>query len=155
MGFPTEAGNGSYWNADYFLVVSDRTKQREVIDAYLNSLYSLARQSELSCPVRNDIVEKNIYYMDDYMDTSLSEHPWKYSIGGGRYEALHTKPDGSPWTAEYRDILDKAVPRCQSTYYIEDIILEEAATYLSKVKTAEQVAETIQNRVQLYLNEQQ
>ena len=155
VGFPTEAGNGSYWNADYFLVVSDRTKQREVIDAYLNSLYSLARQSELSCPVRNDIVEKNIYYMDDYMDTSLYEHPWKYSIGGGRYEALHTKPDGSPWTAEYRDILDKALPRCQSTYYIEDIILEEAATYLSKVKTAEQVAETIQNRVQLYLNEQQ
>ena len=43
-----------------------------------------------------------------------------------------------PWTAEYTQILNRAVPRCQSTYYIEDIILEEAATYLSGIKTAEQ-----------------
>lgn len=155
VGFPTESGNGSYWNADYFLVVNNRTKHRELIDAYLNSLYSWSRQSELLRPVRRDIVTKNISYMDDYTDSSLSGHPWKYSTGGGRYEALHTKPDGSPWTAEYTDILDRAVPRCQSTSYIEDIILEEASTYLSGVKTAEQAAETIQNRVQLYLNEQQ
>ena len=155
VGFPTEAGNGSYWNADYFLVVSGRAEHREWIDAYLNSLYSWSRQSELLRPVRKDIVEKNIYYMDNYTDPSLSGHPWKYSTGGGRYQALHTKPDGSPWTAEYTQILNRAVPRCQSTYYIEDIILEEAATYLSGIKTAEQAAETIQNRVQLYLNEQQ
>lgn len=56
---------------------------------------------------------------------------------------------------EYKDILDRAVSRPQNTYYIEDIILEEARTYLSGVKTAKQVAEIIQNRVQLYLNEQQ
>lgn len=89
--------------------------------------------------------------MDDYP----TELPWKYSTGGGQYHGLRTKPDGSPWTEEYKDILDRAVSRPQNTYYIEDIILEEARTYLSEVKTAKQVAEIIQNRVQLYLNEQQ
>lgn len=155
VGFPTESGEGSYWNADYFLVVSARTEHRELIDAYLNSLYSWSRQSELLRPVRRDTVEKNICYMDSYTDASLAGHPWKYATGGGKYETLRTKPDGSPWTAEYTDILDRAVPRCQSACFIEDIILEEASAYLSQIKTAEQTAEAIQNRVQLYLNEQQ
>ncbi len=151
VGFPTEAENGSYWNADYFLVVSAQAEHRELIDAYLASLFGWQRQRELSHPVRNDILEKSIVYMDDYP----TELPWKYSTGGGQYHGLRTKPDGSPWTEEYKDILDRAVSRPQNTYYIEDIILEEARTYLSGVKTAKQVAEIIQNRVQLYLNEQQ
>ena len=151
VGFPTEAENGSYWNADYFLVVSAQAEHRELIDAYLTTLFGWQRQRELSHPVRNDILEKSIVYMDDYP----TELPWKYSTGGGHYHGLRTKPDGSPWTEEYKDILDRAVSRPQNTYYIEDIILEEARTYLSGVKTAKQVAEIIQNRVQLYLNEQQ
>lgn len=149
VGFPTEAGNGSYWNADYFLVVNARAEHRDLIDAYLATLFSWHRQRELSHPVRNDIVETGVYYTD------VPKPSWEYTLGGGTYYLLATKPDGSPWTEEYKDILERAVSRPQNTYYIEDIILEEARTYLSGVKTAEQVAEIIQNRVQLYLNEQQ
>ncbi len=149
VGFPTEAGSGSYWNADYFLVVNARAEHRNLIDAYLATLFSWHRQRELSHPIRNDIVETGVYYTD------VPEPSWEYTMGGGTYYLLATKPDGSPWTEEYKDILDRAVSRPQNTYYIEDIILEEARTYLSGVKTAKQVAEIIQNRVQLYLNEQQ
>lgn len=151
VGFPTQAGNGSYWNADYFLVVSTRAQHRELIDAYLAALFGWHRQRELSHPVRSDIVERNIYYMED----APTDSPWSYTVGGGVYHSLATKPDGSPWTEEYQGILERAVGRSQNTCYIEDIILEEAATYLSGVKTAQQVAEIIQNRVQVYLNEQQ
>ena len=150
VGFPTGTGNGSYWNADYFLVVSARAEHRDLIDAYLASLFDRERQVELSHPVRNDLVDTQIYH-SEYSPIS----PWSYNTGGGIYIPLATKPDGSLWTEEYKDILSRAVPRPQNTYYIEDIILEEAASYLSGVKTAEQVAEIIQNRVQLYLNEQQ
>lgn len=150
VGFPTETGKGSYWNADYFLVVNTQAEHRELIDAYLTSLFEWNRQRELFHPIRNDILETSLYYAD-YNPAD----PWEYSVGGGVYYVLDTKPDGNPWTKEYKDILDQAVPRPQDTYYIEDIILEEVATYLSGIKTAEQVAEIIQNRVQLYLNEQQ
>jgi len=149
VGFPTEAGSGNYWNADYFLVVNAQAEHRDLIDAYLASLFSLPRQRESSHPVRNDIIEASISYMD------VPQPSWQYTMGGGVYHPLATKPDGSPWTEEYKDILSRAVPRPQNTSYIEEIILEEAAGYLSGIKTAEQVAEIIQNRVQLYLNERQ
>ncbi len=150
VGFPTEAECGSYWNADYFLVVNEKAEHRELIDAYLATLFSWYRQRELSHPVRRDTVDKNIYYMEDDPIGS----PWNYTIGGGVYYRLATKPDGQPWTEEYKDLLDRAVPRPQDTRMIENIIMEEADTYFSGVKTAQQVAEIIQNRVQLYLNEQ-
>ncbi len=119
VGFSTETGSGSYWNADYFLVV-------------------------------NDLVDMRVQYFEDHPIS-----PWSYSMGGGSYTPLTTKPDGSPWTEEYKDILGRAVPRPQNTWYIEQIILEEAGGCLSGVKTPEQVAATIQNRVQLYLDERQ
>ncbi|MDD6503040.1 MAG: hypothetical protein PUF46_05935, partial [Oscillospiraceae bacterium] len=37
---------------------------------------------------------------------------------------------------------------------INDILLEEASAYFNGVKTAEEVSEIIQNRVALYLKEQ-
>ena len=94
-------------------------------------------------------MDASIFYVKDSAD------PWQYYIGSGIYYGLCTKPDGTPWTEEYKSILDRAVPRAQNTYSIEKIILEDAAAFLSGKKTADQVAETIQNRVQLYLNEQE
>lgn len=149
VGFPTGSGNGSYWNADYFLVVNAQARYRETVDAFLISLFDEQWQRELSHPIRRDLLEASICYMAD-----SPESPWQYSIGSNMYYGLSTRPDGTPWTAEYKDILDRAVPRSQNTRFIEDIILEEAAAYLSGRKTAQQVAATTQNRVQLYLNEQ-
>ncbi len=150
VGFPTGTGSGSYWNADYFLVVNAQAQHRDFIDAYLASLFSRERQRELPRPVRNDLVDMRVQYFEDHLIS-----PWSYSMGGGNYIPLTTKPDGSPWTEEYKDILGRAMPRPQNTWYIEQIILEEAGGCLSGVKTPEQVAETIQNRVQLYLDERQ
>ena len=149
VGFPTEAENGSYWNADYFLVVNARAKHRELIDDFLAALFDSSRQRELSHPIRNDMLETGLYYMED-----SPEYPWQYYIGSGTYYVLTTKPDGSPWTEEYKSILEQAVPRAQNTFYIEEIIVEEADSFISGDKTAAQVAEIIQNRVQLYLDEQ-
>jgi len=39
VGFPTEAGSENYWNADYFLVVNAQAEHRDLVDAYLASLY--------------------------------------------------------------------------------------------------------------------
>lgn len=149
VGFPTEEGGGSYWDADTFLVVNAQAEHREWIDAFLVSLFDQSRQRELSHPIRNDLLDASIFYVEDSAD------PWQYYIGSGIYYGLCTKPDGTPWTEEYKSILDRAVPRAQNTYSIEKIILEDAAAFLSGKKTADQVAETIQNRVQLYLNEQE
>ncbi len=149
VGFPTESGSGSYWNADYFLVVNARAKHRELIDDFLAALFDSSRQRELSHPIRNDMLETGLYYMEDSL-----EYPWQYYIGSGTYYVLTTKPDGSPWTEEYKSILEQAVPRAQNTFYIEEIIVEEADSFISGDKTAAQVAEIIQNRVQLYLDEQ-
>ena len=54
---------------------------------------------------------------------------------------------------EYLLFLENCAPLPQSYEMIEDIVLEEVEVYFSSNCTAEQAAEKIDNRVQLYLDE--
>ncbi|MDR0948145.1 MAG: hypothetical protein LBM69_01350 [Lachnospiraceae bacterium] len=56
--------------------------------------------------------------------------------------------------AAIRHLIDSAMTRYEYNADILDIIQEESAAYLSGNKPIENVADVIQNRVGLYLNEQ-
>lgn len=144
VGFPTENGCGNYWNCDYYVVVNKDTAHWETVKEYLVSLFALSNQEESWSPVRNDMIEEYIH--PNYYNPSDDGLLWKtYPIP--------SKPDGSTWDQEYRELLETAVPYRESTSAIKRIILEELGSYYSGDKDAQPVAALIQNRVQLYLNE--
>lgn len=90
------------------------------------------------------------------MERQRGEQPhWEYSLGGGTYDYLNTKPDGTTWLEEYQELLEQSVPREVGYDAVLAIIQEEAANYFNGTKDAASVADIIQNRVQIYMNEQQ
>lgn len=82
-----------------------------------------------------------------------AEGPVKRKAGGGAI----IEGDGKPLTEqdmeELRQILEEARYPVFQTEEILDIICEEAQHYFNGVKSVEQVADVIENRVRLYLKE--
>lgn len=154
VGFPSQNSQGNYWTCDSFLVVNRNTAYWEQIKAYLISLFDHSRQLGHMGAVRNDMIQaynsglKGQLHYDDY-------DPF-HSLKWGTY-IIPEKPDGPPgstWDREYLELLNSAVPYRNRASAVEDIVLEELDSYFSGDKDAETVAALIQNRVQLYLDEQ-
>ena len=61
--------------------------------------------------------------------------------------------DDTFWNAYY-DVLEKMDTPKGANYEVICIVLEESAALFAGQKTAAEVAELIQNRVQVYVNEQ-
>ena len=55
--------------------------------------------------------------------------------------------------AEYRQMIEEARPLPVRTKFILDVILEEAQDYFDGYKSTDEVIKLINNRVQLYLDE--
>lgn len=147
VGYPTENSQGNYWTCDYYVVVNKDTMYPEQIKEYLISLFDYSKQIGNEGAIRKDLIEGNIHYDES---NSLSPLTWGMYI-------IPEKPDGPPgstWDQEYMDLLNSAVPYRNSTSAVENIILDELASYFSGDKDAQTIAARIQNRVQLYLNEQ-
>lgn len=54
-GFPTEEGRGCYGDCDYYLAVSRDTDKWEVINRFLEHIYSLERQRKLELNWRSAV----------------------------------------------------------------------------------------------------
>ena len=61
--------------------------------------------------------------------------------------------DNTFWDSYY-DVLEKVNTPKGADYEVTCIVLEESAAFFAGQKTAEEVSELIQNRVQVYVNEQ-
>lgn len=147
VGYPTVNSQGNYWTCDYYVVVNQNTMYLEQIKEYLISLFDYSNQIGNEGAVRNDLLEGNIHYNEFNPFSPLMWGPY----------LIPEKPDGPPgttWDQEYMDLLNSAVPYRNSIGAVENIILEELDSYFSGDKDAQTVADLIQNRVQLYLNEQ-
>lgn len=149
VGFPTENACGNYWKCQYYVVVNKNTEHWEQVKEYLISLFEYDRQrsSDTNGPVRNDLIEGNLYY-----DETNPYHKLLYNSGDG-WIWIYEKPEGGTWDKEYIELLNSCQPYRNRTREIENIIMEEADSYFSGNKDVETVTELIQNRVQLYLNE--
>lgn len=145
VGFPTEGGNGNYWKADYYLVMSKDAAHKEELKEFIASVYEPERQRGTAHPVRNDL---------SALYTVNFDGRWSYNAGNGIYYPLEGKADGSSWEEEYQATLNQCVARSANMGSIVTIISEETASYFSGSRDVQKTVETIQNRVQLYLDEQ-
>lgn len=131
-----------------YLVVNAKAAQSPGVKEYLRFLLSYENQYTLLQPLRRDVYENRLtrdpisglYYMPTTLDNSHS-----YS--------MEPKPDGSSYLEDYLSFIDsiQVTPNYHPT--ITSILGDELDAYLNNDRSARETAAIIQNRVQLYLDE--
>lgn len=102
VGFPTEGGNGNYWNAPYYLVMNKESAHKEELKEYIALVFGEERQRGTDNPVRNGLISQ--------YTVNFGGH-WSYNKGDGNFYPLEAKPDGSSWGEEYQAVLNQCVAR--------------------------------------------
>lgn len=146
IGMPTEKGKGNYLECPGVLVVKKDVSDKEAVAAYLECFLSDEVQGigeELS--VRKLSTEDIVYEED-------GEAFWQVN-GGSVLYSLTVFEDGTTSLHEAKELLENCVPAPKKYEALQNIIMEEVQAYYPGEKSATEVAEIIDNRVQLYLDE--
>lgn len=150
VGLPTSEAYSGFWVCNHFLVINKNSQHMDTIKDFLKELLSEENQGRaMLISVREDAIRSN---MEPITINEYGEKTDVYVNNDGLIMEVEVKPDGTSYLEEYIDFLKKCGPIPYSDETIQEIILEEAEMFFSGVKTAEQTAEVIQNRVQLYLD---
>lgn len=159
VGMPSENGQGFIALSYKYVTMNAFSKNRELAADFLEYLLSEKCQVKYGRGkwVRRDVIESHvrervttvIYKTPDSEGEEVIEcHFQQY----GGVMPLAVDENGDSFVKEYLDIMDKARP--YSTHSeVRAIISEEADAYFAGAKTVDEVADIIQNRVQLYLKE--
>ena len=145
IGFPD---HGSQVMASHYLVVNARSAEYSALKEYLNFLLSYENQYTLIHPHRKDMYDNRltkdpisgIYYMSYFLDNSVSGY-------------VEPKANGDSYLEDYLAFIESAAPLRSTHPDISQIVYDEFEDYLNSNKSAREVAAIIQNRVQLYLDE--
>ena len=143
VGYPVEEGSGNYFSAGGLLAVNRNAQDKTAIKAFVEYMLSLENQAEFknSLSVRRDITDATVQY-NEYAE----QYMWE-GLG-----LLPNKADGSTYVEEYKAFMESCLPAKGDTVLF-DIIWEEAESYFSDAKKAQDVVRAIDNRIQLYLDE--
>ena len=150
VGFPGQEGYGVTGSYE-MLVVNANSENKEAALEFLWDLFSLKTQQGLTgSSVREDVIRESVHEKGTDFLTTLGPG---YDLGNGRYKALEAKEDGSSFLEEYVTALKGLEGQDSRTEAVTDIVEGEAAQYFAGDRSAEEIAKIIQNRVQLYLDE--
>lgn len=160
IGFPTEGNTGGHRITAEILEINRNSSHTEGAMQFLEYLLSeeqQTRQADLllkegsvsSYPVRNDTLEK---LFDD-----LRERAEVWAKAQEQGQDVWTEGTVLTLTSEQYDalweVLENAQVYSNDTEMVLDMLSEEAGAYWSGSKTAQQVMDILNNRVQLYLDE--
>ena len=152
VGFPVESGSGCYVDSYSFgyLVVNAQTKYREEISKFFAQILDYDNQFETNGgTVRMDVIRNSVIYDEwlqkDVMLRSNDKIPVSMQI--------EVKPDGTSYLEEYLAFVETCEPKPYWSQDIRSIIGEEISSFFEGKKSAGEVADVIQRRVQLYLDE--
>lgn len=155
-GFPCSGKNGNAIFSETGFSISAKSKNQDGAWEFVLSLLSDDYQQSTDCfPVKKSALEIKAAEAMVY-DEKRAEQPLEYTIGSvgigisGDIEIGEPKQADIDRVNELINSLDKQM-KCDDMAL--HIITEEASAYFSGSKTPQEAAELIQNRVQLYLNE--
>ena len=158
IGFPNELGvNCSILTPNARFAVSSQTKYPEECWKFLRKLYLDEYQDtiEYDFPIRKD-------KFDELAKKSMEKQFWIDDDGEKHYEEEYywvgdTQIEVQPLTQQDVDTVTDFVESLTLTYSsneaVSNIISEEAAAYFKGQKSAQEVADIIQSRVSIYVNE--
>lgn len=149
VGYPTESGSGSYVNCSRLMAVNAAAEHYDIATGFIKEMLSeeVQRENFGISSVRRDVLTENVVEHSPFCETPV------FMMGEKAYTQLEGKADGSSWMREYVELLEKGVPGNWEASEIQKIVMEEASAYFDGDKSAEDVAEAIQSRVSLYLDE--
>ena len=152
VGYPGQEGYG--YAASYeFVVVNANSKNKEAAMEFLWNLFSLESQQKIDgngASVREDVVRESVV-LKDWGD---GRGPiYYYYTGDEGYMNVEVKEDGSSFLEEYVTALKGLEGQDSRSKAVIDIVESEAEAYFAGDRPAKEIAKIIQNRVQLYLDE--
>ena len=155
IGFPSENGEAGHIMQVYDFAVNQSCKYPEAAVAFLEFLQSEERQNymaeymgklDVGFPVRRASLEQVL----DKTVNGEYEYGDKTEIMG---EEIKIVPASQENVQKFLQVVETAKPYSKNTEALFPIIDEELAPYYAGDKSAEEVLDVLQNRVQLYLDE--
>lgn len=155
IGFPGEDGSSSFVEnySQGYLAVNINAEHKDEIKDYLNFLLSYEKQYEVyGSSVRLDVIRDSIVTIDYYggekgLGQRTAVEP------NGPIRDIPLKPDGTSFLEEYLEFVQNCKPDPARIPQLPEIIGAELQSCFEGGKSAEDAAATIQNRMQLYLDE--
>lgn len=153
VGFPSYGDSGHYMGSpNGYLVVNKNAAHLEEIKEYMALFLDYDSQMALTfaCSVRRDVTEDRVQVNFDGEPVFVT---YDSSYGQLQSPIEDLKPDGTTYIKEYMDFLESSVPWPEDPSQISAILKEELGAYFSGAKSLEETVDVLQNRVQLYLDE--
>lgn len=156
VGYPNDMGiNNSVIYPSKRLAISAQSKNKDSAWEFLKKFLTEEYQDEVYYfPVRKTSFDKKAmettqkpYYMDDDKKVEYDE---SYFIGGQDIKAV---PFTQEEVLEYTNFVKSLKLVSNYNVNVNNIIFEEASAYFSGQKSAEEVADIIQSRLSIYVNE--
>ena len=141
LGYPNSNADGLSFFPEYVCGITTSCKDPELAWDFVRLFLLDDVQDSLSVgfiPVSKDAAAKQI----------------QSAVSRLRDDGLDTDDVDNTFWDSYYDVLEKVNTPKGANYEVTCIVLEESAAFFAGQKTAEEVAELIQNRVQVYVDEQ-
>ncbi len=149
VGFPTEGTSGNYLFSDGYLVVNAASTHKEEIAAFITHLLDYKNQFTVNyTSVRRDVIADCIQ-----SDEFTGQIYQKKAANGQSLIPIEAKSDSTSYLKEFIAFYESCQPQPRQPSDITTILGEEFSYYFGGGKSAEEVAEIIHQRVQLYFDE--
>lgn len=157
VGFPTDSGKGSTIGLNYYYAISSKSANQEGAWEFLRYYLTQEYQDDLTyqIPTNRSSYQKWLaqgmqkpYYED--MDGTKVEYDDTYYINGEEIVLPVLTQEETDRISAFIESVDKPTYMNQE---IQNIIAEEAAAYFAGQKSVKDVADIIQSRVRVYVNE--
>lgn len=162
IGYPTTEGSGCIADCSGALALSAQSANKEAAWEFIE--YHLDKTTPDGFSTRKSILDRKMeeavtvsYYLDDEGNPLLDAdgNPVPEFLGGtSEYDYEYTYRTATEEEVQYTRELIESASKVQATdSKIMEIIREEAQPFFQGQKSAEEVADIIQRRVQLYMDE--
>ena len=145
VGFPTEYESGNFLNTDGVLVVRSGTEKKEAATDLLNCILTPDIQG-----TEGNGTQTALSVLKMELSELAYEEDGKWYVDGKEVGVLE---DGKTSVEAAEEFLESCVAAPVREVELENILREEVAAFYQEKKTAREVAEILQNRIQLFLDE--
>ncbi len=146
IGYPTNGTSGNYLETDGVLVVNKNTKNKELVQKYIEGILD------------NDIEESSSSaYNNSLGIKKLSLNEIVYDEDGKAFwngQEIFVFEDGTTSLHRAKEFLESCVGGPREYPNLDIIIFEELSAWATDNKSAETVASIIDSRVQVYMDEE-
>ena len=153
VGFPSETGSGNYMYADGYLVVNADSEHIDAIRDYISYILDYDIQFGSSSSVRKDVIRDQVGDDPDIYPMPYTLTPSFIHEGYDPWPLNDLKPDGTTYLEEFLEFAEGCVPVPYCPEAITKIVWEEIEAYFTGNRSAEETADIIHRRVQLYFDE--